>query len=215
LLTLLLYLIPEKFLDTKTKIVIFSVFNLVYTTFLLKYWRRKCSELAYSWGTFNLHKWDVEPRLSYRGKIAIDPVTGRYRPKYPWWKTGMKVSRVRNFKILKDMKNAMKVFHYNNMRVTSTVIIMDSKVYCVSLPIVILCMMGAVATCHYYFKANDSLKPWKIEYQGTYGGLVLEYLPSCIYAIVVAIMTQYYRRVTEMLTEWGILRLTIIVINNN
>ena len=33
-----------------------------------------------------------EPRPNYHGVMAIDQVTGRYRPQFPRWKTNVRVS---------------------------------------------------------------------------------------------------------------------------
>lgn len=79
-------------LSTDTIIAFFCIFNVIYVSYILKYWRRKCSELAFIWGTLKMRGWE-EPRLEYRGRMSIDPVTGKYLPKYPWWKTGVKASR--------------------------------------------------------------------------------------------------------------------------
>ena len=68
----------------------FCIFNLLWVTIFLEVWKRKCNELAYVWGTLRMTKWE-EPRSNYRGPPSVDPVTGRYMAKYPWWKTMVKV----------------------------------------------------------------------------------------------------------------------------
>ncbi|XP_021955512.1 anoctamin-10 isoform X1 [Folsomia candida] len=71
-------------------LIFFCIFNVVWVTVTLELWKRKCSELAYVWGTLRMTKWE-DPRSNFRGKMSMDPVTGRYQPKYPWWKTAVKV----------------------------------------------------------------------------------------------------------------------------
>jgi len=72
-------------------LVFFCIFNVLWVTIFLELWKRKCAELAYVWGTLRMTKWE-EPRPNYWGVMAPDPVSGQYQPKYPWWKTCLKVS---------------------------------------------------------------------------------------------------------------------------
>ncbi|KAJ9594502.1 hypothetical protein L9F63_014114, partial [Diploptera punctata] len=67
-------------------IAFFCVFNVLWVTIFLEVWKRKCSELAFTWGTIGMTSLD-EPRPNYRGVMGIDPVTGRYQPQFPRWKT--------------------------------------------------------------------------------------------------------------------------------
>lgn len=53
-------------------------------------WKRKCNELAFTWGTIGMTSLD-EPRPNFRGQMGIDAVTGRTMPQYPRWKTNVKV----------------------------------------------------------------------------------------------------------------------------
>jgi len=53
-------------------------------------WKRKSSELAFQWGTIGMTSLD-EPRCGFQGEMGLDDITGRYQPKYPRWKTNLKV----------------------------------------------------------------------------------------------------------------------------
>lgn len=55
-------------------------------------WRRKCSELAYLWGTIGMASSMDEPRPNFRGTMGVDIVTGKLQPQFPRWKTYVKVS---------------------------------------------------------------------------------------------------------------------------
>lgn len=55
-------------------------------TVFTEIWKRKCSGLAYKWGTINMTNLDF-PRIGYYGKLGKDPVTGKTTPQYPLWRT--------------------------------------------------------------------------------------------------------------------------------
>ncbi|XP_026479834.1 anoctamin-10-like [Ctenocephalides felis] len=67
----------------------FCVFNVIWVTVFLELWKRRCSELAFDWGTINMTSLD-EPRPNYHGTMGIDAVSGKVQPQYPRWKTNMK-----------------------------------------------------------------------------------------------------------------------------
>ncbi|CAL8113453.1 unnamed protein product [Orchesella dallaii] len=144
-------------------LVFFCIFNLIWVTIFLEVWKRKCSELAYVWGTLRMTKWE-EPRANYRGRMVIDRVTGRYQPTYPWWKTCL-------------------------------------KIYGVSFPIVVLCLMGAFYVMLCSFWAEEMLMESK-QRHGSQTAAYLIFLPSIVYAILVFVMNFYYRKLAEILTEW-------------
>lgn len=54
-------------------------------------WKRRCNELAFSWGTIGMTSLD-EPRPNYRGQMGYDAVTGRLQPQFPRWKTNVIVN---------------------------------------------------------------------------------------------------------------------------
>lgn len=70
--------------------------------------------------------------------------------------------------------------------------------YCVSLPVVIICMFGAFLVMLLSFWVEDRLK----EMPNT--PLWLLYVPSVVYAGLIYIMNMAYRRFATFLTEWGI-----------
>ncbi|XP_018568866.1 anoctamin-10 isoform X2 [Anoplophora glabripennis] len=70
------------------------------------------------------------------------------------------------------------------------------KMYAVSIPIVLMCMVGAFIVMLFSFWAEDYIKQSDEETQRYI------MLPSVIYSIVVFIMNTYYRRLATFLTEW-------------
>lgn len=70
----------------KYEFTVFAFFNLVWVTLFLEAWKRHCNELAYKWGTMHTESLK-EARPSYYGEMKLSPVTGRYEPTYPPWKT--------------------------------------------------------------------------------------------------------------------------------
>ncbi|XP_033625980.1 anoctamin-10-like [Asterias rubens] len=68
---------------------VFAVFNLIWTTLFLEAWKRKCSAMAYSWGTYGMVKFE-EPRPQFYGPLHRNPITGREEPSYPKWKRVLK-----------------------------------------------------------------------------------------------------------------------------
>ncbi|CAL8104443.1 unnamed protein product [Orchesella dallaii] len=70
-------------------VVYFCFLNMMFVILFLINWQRKCSELAFLWGTLKMNKWE-EPRPSYVGELSIDPVTGKFQRSYSSFKTGFK-----------------------------------------------------------------------------------------------------------------------------
>ncbi|XP_049822312.1 anoctamin-10 isoform X2 [Aethina tumida] len=70
------------------------------------------------------------------------------------------------------------------------------KMYCVSMPIVFVCMVGAFVVMLASFWAEDYIKQSDESYQ--------QYimLPSIIYSILVFVLNMYYRKLATYLTEW-------------
>lgn len=64
----------------------FCCFYVVWSVVFLETWKRKCSKMAYSWGTLSLTNMEI-PRPDYYGKLGKDPITGKMTPQYPMWKT--------------------------------------------------------------------------------------------------------------------------------
>ncbi|KAK9872301.1 hypothetical protein WA026_017103 [Henosepilachna vigintioctopunctata] len=71
------------------------------------------------------------------------------------------------------------------------------KMYCVSIPIVILCMIAAffVMLCSFW------IENWSKTFEEPYTSLVI--LPSIVYSVLVFVMNVYYRKLATFLTEWG------------
>lgn len=68
----------------------FCVFYVVWMTVFTEIWKRRCSILAYKWGTIVMTNLDM-PRIGYYGKIGKDPITGKMTPRYPLYKTHLKM----------------------------------------------------------------------------------------------------------------------------
>ncbi|XP_037040102.1 anoctamin-10 isoform X2 [Bradysia coprophila] len=64
----------------------FCIFYVIWMTIFLEVWKRKCSALAYRWGTITMTNLD-QPRVGFYGTIGKDPITGKMQPQYPIWKT--------------------------------------------------------------------------------------------------------------------------------
>lgn len=80
--------------DTLSEYALFAAFNLVWVTVLLELWKRRCAGLAYSWGTL-LHSQNLQAtRPAFKGKMMQHPITARYEPTYPEWKTRSKIYMV-------------------------------------------------------------------------------------------------------------------------
>ncbi|KAK6643522.1 hypothetical protein RUM43_005032 [Polyplax serrata] len=67
--------------------VLFSLFNVIWTSIYLEAWKRCSATLAYKWGTLDQRN-DllVEPRPFFTGPLEVSPVTNRLEPTYPSWK---------------------------------------------------------------------------------------------------------------------------------
>jgi len=67
--------------------VIFSFFNVIWATLYLESWKRRSSELAYTWGTADQRdELLVEPRPQFKGTERISEITGKPELYYPEWK---------------------------------------------------------------------------------------------------------------------------------
>lgn len=139
----------------------FCVFNVVWTTIFLEFWKIRSNELAFNWGTIGMTSLD-EPRANYHGQMGKDPVSGKIQPRYPRWKT-------------------------------------NAKMYLVSLPIVIICMIIAFIIMLASFWCEETVKIQTIdsEYSSQ-----LQQLPSIIYAALVYLINEQYRKLATFLTEW-------------
>ncbi|KAK7789933.1 hypothetical protein R5R35_010907 [Gryllus longicercus] len=80
----------QLFMSTGT-VAFFCMFNVLWVTVFLEVWKRKCSELAFSWGTIGMTSLDDDPRPNFHGHMAVDPVTGRFQPQFPRWKTNARL----------------------------------------------------------------------------------------------------------------------------
>ncbi|CAL4114068.1 unnamed protein product [Meganyctiphanes norvegica] len=76
--------------ETPMKITFFAVFNLVWATFFLEFWKRKCSVLSFKWGTLTCSI-DHEVQPHYCGKGRHNIIINRYTQDYPLWKVSLKV----------------------------------------------------------------------------------------------------------------------------
>lgn len=80
----------------------------------------------------------------------------------------------------------------------------QKKVWFCSVPLVACCMVAAYWFMVGYFALEDYLVPWKTKWKGELvRGSLVNFGASLLYAIVVAVMTLYYRKLATALTEWG------------
>lgn len=134
----------------------FCCFYVVWMTVFLEVWKRKCSEMAYNWGTLSLATIEL-PRPDYYGTLGRDPITGKLTPQYPVWKTQL-------------------------------------QVYLISIPVILLCIIGAAFMTISQFWFEDYL----IEKFGYESYITL--LPSIFQSIFVAALTVFYDRFATFLT---------------
>jgi hypothetical protein len=66
---------------------LYSLFIVCWSSVFLISWRRRCSELAYQWGTLQaMEETEEQTRPQFHGSEETDQVTGKTRLVYPWWK---------------------------------------------------------------------------------------------------------------------------------
>ncbi|GFQ67316.1 anoctamin-10 [Trichonephila clavata] len=74
------------------------------------------------------------------------------------------------------------------------------KVYCISLPLIILCLIFAIVVMLVYFQIEEMVIE---EYDdGSFESWIITQLPGIIYAILVYVMNVIYAYVANILTEW-------------
>ncbi|XP_067003378.1 anoctamin-10 isoform X2 [Anabrus simplex] len=76
-----------------------------------------------------------------------------------------------------------------------------ARMYCISLPIVIICMMGAFVIMLVSFWAEEQLMVMKREEDFRWSTVIVM-MPSVVYTGLVYIMNLYYRQLATYLTEW-------------
>lgn len=76
------------------------------------------------------------------------------------------------------------------------------QLYCISLPFVLLCMVGAFFVMLASFWAEGVLITMRKQQGLEPTGLVI-LLPSVMYSAIVFIMNSWYRTLATWLTEWG------------
>jgi hypothetical protein len=76
------------------------------------------------------------------------------------------------------------------------------QLYCISLPIVLLCMIGAFFVMLASFWAEGILITMRKQQGLEPTGLVVM-LPSVVYSAIVFVMSSCYRTLATWLTEWG------------
>lgn len=123
----------------------------------LEIWKRKCSVLAYRWGTISMTNLDI-PRTGFYGKIGKDKITGKMQPQYPMWKT-------------------------------------YSIMYCVSLPVIVICMLPAAFFALSQFWLED--KVLQIVGPDSYWN----WTPSILESIIVTIFSAQYEKLATWLTD--------------
>nr|XP_014353638.1 PREDICTED: anoctamin-10-like [Latimeria chalumnae] len=80
--------------DSVEKYLLFAVFNVVWSTATLEFWKRRSAAAAYGWGTLLLKSQFEEPRGNYWGPMGVNPITKRREPYYPSWKRKLRICLV-------------------------------------------------------------------------------------------------------------------------
>lgn len=70
------------------------------------------------------------------------------------------------------------------------------KLYCVSFPLVLLCMLAAFLMMLCSFWAEEYVKTMEAPHNGFVA------IPSIVYSVLVVVMNTYYRKLATRLTEW-------------
>ncbi|XP_055504547.1 anoctamin-10 isoform X4 [Leucoraja erinacea] len=78
-------------MDTVDKCILFSVFNIIWSTVIMELWKRHSFVLSYTWGTLQMNSQFEEPRMGYEGPMGTNPITLRHQPYYPAWKRKVKI----------------------------------------------------------------------------------------------------------------------------
>lgn len=177
--------------DTLTEYILFAIFNLVWVTMFLEMWRRRSASLAFDWGTLG-RSIDEEVQPLYHGEIQQNPVTGRYEPFYPHWKTQLKVLSsslvvlIGTFCALwlgifgeKQLNTSLTLMLAEESEVPEVVTEEDEDIMEENLG-----EAGAII-------AEESIAP-----------VILAYAPSIIYTIVVNILNVQWRKLSKFLTKW-------------
>lgn len=76
------------------------------------------------------------------------------------------------------------------------------KTYCVSYPIVLLCMKLATVVMLLNFKFLDAVESRYNDVGGIVANVML-LLPSIVYAVAIAVLNNLYHQLATFLTEWG------------
>jgi len=69
----------------------FCLLYMLWAFGFMEFWKRRSSELSYTWGTHLKTAAQKSPRANYKGHLVADPVTGEMQPHYPRWKTLVKL----------------------------------------------------------------------------------------------------------------------------
>ena len=74
-------------MDDEWNFILFAFFNVIWATLYLETWKRRSSELAYKWGTSDQRgEMLKESRPLFKGKDALNDITGKSELYYPEWK---------------------------------------------------------------------------------------------------------------------------------
>ncbi len=76
------------------------------------------------------------------------------------------------------------------------------KFYCVSVPLVLLCLFFAFLVMLFYFWLQELADVFYTKHENMLG-LVVGLLPSMTYAIIISIMNAFYRKMAVALNDWG------------
>uniref|UniRef100_A0A8C5QW77 Anoctamin n=1 Tax=Leptobrachium leishanense TaxID=445787 RepID=A0A8C5QW77_9ANUR len=79
------------FQDSLDKYVIFAVFNILWSTVIMEFWKRHSSVKAYFWGTLQRKSYLKSSRVQFWGTLTKSPITGRWGLYYPQWKRTLRI----------------------------------------------------------------------------------------------------------------------------
>ncbi|CAL4158930.1 unnamed protein product, partial [Meganyctiphanes norvegica] len=185
--------------DSLTEYILFAIFNLVWVTMFLELWKRRCAGLAFDWGTLGRSIDEVVQPL-YHGELQKNPITGRYEPFYPHWKTQCKVA-LSGLIVMVGTFCALwlGIFGELQLKMSLTLMLSDEEVLTEEGESIIEENLG---------EEGESIME---ESLGEAGAIVAEesiipvilvYAPSIIYTIVVNILNVQWRKLSKFLTKW-------------
>ncbi|XP_063294900.1 anoctamin-10-like isoform X1 [Pelobates fuscus] len=79
------------FQDSLDKYVVFALFNILWSTITMEFWKRHSCVQAYFWGTLQWKSYLKPCRVQFWGTLTKNAITGKWELYYPPWKRVLRV----------------------------------------------------------------------------------------------------------------------------